>query len=57
MQMEKVPCIDFQGRENHVVLMHIEPSMVVHANQADEEFLRVGDKSKELLFEENTINV
>lgn len=54
VQIEKVPCIDFQGRENHVVLMHIEPSMVVHANQADEAFLRVGDKSKKLSFEERT---
>lgn len=50
--VEKVRCIDFQGRENHVVLMHIEPSMAVHANQADEAFLRVGDKSKKLSFEE-----
>ena len=54
VQIEKVPCIDFQGRENHVVLMHIEPSMAVHANQADEAFLRVGDKSKKLSFEERT---
>ena len=54
VQIEKIPCIDFQGKENHVVLMHIEPSMVVHANQADEAFLRVGDKSKKLSFEERT---
>ena len=46
VQIEKIPCIDCQGKENHVVLMHIEPSMAVHANQADEAFLRVGDKSK-----------
>lgn len=54
VQIEKVLCIDFQERENHVVLMHIEPSMAVHANQADEAFLRVGDKSKKLSFEERT---
>ena len=54
IQIEKVPCIDFQRRENHVVLMHIEPSMAVHTNQADEAFLRVGDKSKKLSFEERT---
>ena len=44
--------IDFKGRENHVLLMHIEPSMEVHANQADEVFMRVGNKSKKLAFEE-----
>lgn len=35
VEIEKVQCIDFKGRENHVLLMHIEPSMEVHANQAD----------------------
>ena len=48
--IEKVPCIDFNGRNNHVLLMHIEPSPHVHANQADEVYLRVGDKSKKLEF-------
>ncbi len=32
--------------------MHIEPSPQVHANQSDEVYLRVGDKSKLLRFEE-----
>ncbi|MCM1257626.1 MAG: putative DNA binding domain-containing protein [Roseburia sp.] len=53
-EIEKVGCIDFQGRENHVLLMHVEPSMEVHANQADEVFMRVGDKSRKLTFEERT---
>jgi len=48
--IEKVPCIDDKGRDNHIVLMHIEPSSHVHANQADEVYLRVGDKSKKLGF-------
>ncbi|MEI3259735.1 MAG: ATP-binding protein [Faecalimonas umbilicata] len=52
VEIEKVQCVDFKGRENHVLLMHIEPSMEVHANQADEVFMRVGDKSKKLTFEE-----
>ncbi|MFP3155144.1 putative DNA binding domain-containing protein [Lachnospiraceae bacterium ZAX-1] len=50
--IEKVPCIDSEGRENHVLLMQIDPSPQVHANQADEVFLRVGDKSKLQTFEE-----
>ena len=52
VEIEKVPCVDYKGRENHVLLMHVEPSMQVHANQADEVFMRVGDKSKKLSFEE-----
>lgn len=54
VQLEKVPCKDSQGRDNHVILMHIEPSLAVHANQADEAFLRIGDKSKKLTFQERT---
>ena len=27
VEIEKVQCIDFKGKENHVLLMHIEPSM------------------------------
>jgi len=52
VELEKIPCIDFRGRENHVLLMHVEPSPEVHANQADEVYLRVGDKSKLLPFDE-----
>lgn len=52
VQLEKVPCTDYKGRENHVLLMHIDPSPQVHANQADEVYLRVGDKSKLLKFDE-----
>ena len=52
VEIEKIQCTDFKDRKNHVLLMHIEPSMEVHANQADEVFMRVGDKSKRLTFEE-----
>jgi ATP-dependent DNA helicase RecG len=34
--------------------MFVEPSVQVHANQADEVFMRVGDKSKKLSFEDRT---
>lgn len=54
VKTERVPCVDSKGRDNHVLLMTVEPSMEVHANQADEVFLRVGDKSKKLSFEERT---
>lgn len=54
VEIEKVPCIDCKGRENHIIVMHIESSMAVHANQADEAYIRVGDRSRKLSFEERT---
>ncbi len=50
--IEYIPCIDEKGRENHILLMNVDASPQVHANQADEVFLRVGDKSKLQTFEE-----
>ena len=47
-----VPCIDAKGRENRVLLMFVPASSRLHANQADEVFWRVGDKSKKLTFDE-----
>lgn len=52
VQIEKIPCVDYKKRENHILLMHVDPSPQVHANQADEVYLRIGDKSKLLKFEE-----
>ena len=50
--LEKVDCIDYKGRNNHIMLMKVDASPQVHANQADEAYFRVGDKSKLLKFEE-----
>lgn len=54
VRTELVPCNDMHGNDNHVLLMFVEPSMQVHANQADEVYMRVGDKSKKLSFEDRT---
>lgn len=43
---------DKNGQPNHILRMHILPSTKVIANQADEVYLRVGDKSKKLNFEQ-----
>jgi ATP-dependent DNA helicase RecG len=48
--LEKVECINYEGKPDHVLLMHIEASPLLHANQADEAFIRVGDKTKKLDF-------
>ena len=47
-----LPCTDKDGNENHILLMYIPASSELHANQADEAFMRVGDKSRKLSFEE-----
>ena len=43
---------DDNGNSNHIILLHIAQSEKVHANQADEVFYRIGDKSKKLNFEQ-----
>ncbi|MDO4339808.1 MAG: ATP-binding protein [Eubacteriales bacterium] len=47
---EMVECTNYKGQPDHVLLMHIEASPLLHANQADEAFIRVGDKSRKLDF-------
>lgn len=45
-------CTDKEGNENRVLLMYVPASSSLHTNQADEVFMRVGDKSKKLTFDE-----
>lgn len=52
VSMEYMPCTDAEGRDNRVLLIHVPASPRLHANQADEVFWRVGDKSRKLPFEE-----
>ena len=47
-----VSCTDAKGHPNHILIMHVFPSPQVHANQADEVYLRIGDKSKKLNFDQ-----
>ena len=47
-----LPCTDKDGNESHILLMEIPASMYLHTNQADEAFMRVGDKSRKLTFDE-----
>lgn len=47
-----IDVIDCNGNPNHILRMQVFPSNKVVANQADEVFLRVGDKSKKLNFEQ-----
>ena len=47
-----MPCQDSEGNDNHILIIHVPASPRLHANQADEVFWRVGDKSRKLPFEE-----
>ena len=49
---EFMPCHDSEGNDNHILIIHVPASPRLHANQADEVFWRVGDKSRKLTFEE-----
>ena len=46
------PCTDKDGNENRILLMEVPASSSLHTNQADEAFMRVGDKSRKLTFDE-----
>ena len=52
VRCEYLSCTDYEGRENRILLMHIPASGQLHTNQADDCFMRMGDKSKKLTFEE-----
>jgi ATP-dependent DNA helicase RecG len=45
-------CIDNDGNPNRILLMDIPASQFLHTNQADEAYIRVGDKSRKLTFDE-----
>ena len=51
VEVHFVDCTDVSGHPNRVLVMHVDSSMQIHANQADDAFYRVGDKSKKLNFE------
>lgn len=52
VETQKLECTDNFGKTNHVLLMHVFASAQLHANQADDVYYRIGDKSKKLNFEQ-----
>lgn len=50
VKIEMASCINSEGKPDHILLMHIDASSLLHVNQSDEAFLRVGDKSRKLDF-------
>ncbi len=50
--IDKVECTDKSVDDNHLLIMTIPQSAELHANQQDEVYYRMGDKSKRLSFDE-----
>ena len=48
VRYEYLACIDCEGNDNRILLMYVPASSYLHTNQADEAFMRVGDKSRKL---------
>lgn len=49
-QCQSVECIDGRGAPNDLLVFEVKSSDVVHANQKEEVFLRVGDENRRLGF-------
>jgi ATP-dependent DNA helicase RecG len=45
-----LPCIADNGEQDHLLIIEIAPSGVVHATNRDEVYLRVGDETRRLTF-------
>ena len=45
-----IPCLNKKGDPDRLLVIEVKPSTVVHANQKDEVFLRVGDENRRLNF-------
>ena len=52
VQYSYIPCTDSEGNENRILLIQVPASSHLHVNQVDEAFMRVGDKSRKLGFDE-----
>ena len=49
---QRIPCIDKDGKNNHILVLDVEQSSSIHATSSDEAYYRVGDKSKRLSFDD-----
>ena len=52
VETEIVDCTDQKGRANHLLVITIPQSPDLHANQQDDVYYRMGDKSQRLSFDD-----
>lgn len=51
-RVETVPCVNAAGAEDDLLVISVEPAEQVHANHRDEVYLRVGDETRRLTFDQ-----
>lgn len=52
VRSELVPCRNGRGERDHLLVLDVKPSDVVHATVRDEVYLRVGDEDRRLSFDQ-----
>lgn len=52
VRIHKVACQTTSGHDDHLVVLDVEPSERLHKTNRDEVYLRVGDETKKLTFEQ-----
>ncbi len=52
IETETLECIDKNGKPNHLLVIEIPQSSELHANQQDDVYYRMGDKSQKLSFDD-----
>lgn len=45
-----LPCLNFEGDPDHLLIIEVDTSETVHANSQDDVYLRVGDENRRLNF-------
>lgn len=48
--VQEIECINDVGNLDHLLVIEVEPSAIVHTNRRDDVFLRVGDETRRLSF-------
>lgn len=52
VEIETVECVDVNEKTNHLLIITIPQSSELHANQQDDVYYRMGDKSQKLCFDD-----
>lgn len=52
VETETIECVDKNGNPNHLLIISIPQSSELHANQQDDVYYRMGDKSQKLSFDD-----
>lgn len=52
VEPETIECVDKNGKSNHLLAIKIPQSPELHANQQDDVYYRMGDKSQKLSFDD-----